>query len=134
MQHLTLEQIMSAVEEAFDSEVMATVGDHFGSPSAHLEGKEAFLQLLREKLKMREFIAQDKTKSKDDTGRFNMSMVLRVSKDTFGTDRFDIVEIQNMIDQGQITVQPTGVANYLMLRKSDEKVIAEIEQFTQKKR
>lgn len=125
---------MAAVEDAFDHEVMATVGDYFGSPSAHLEGKEEFLRMLREKLAIREFIAQDKAKSKDDTGRFNMSMKLRVSKDTSGVDRFGMVEIQNMIDQGQITIQPGGVANYLMLRKPDGKVIAEIEQLTSKKR
>lgn len=134
MQHLTLEQIMEAVKDAFDSEVFTTVGDHFGSPSAHLEGKEAFLQMLREKLRTREFIACDKTKSKDDTSRFNMSMKLRVSKDSSGVDRFDMVEIQSLIDQGQMTIQPGGVANYLMLRKSDGKVIAEIEEFTMPKR
>jgi len=53
----TLGQIISLVEEAFVEEIHASVGDHFGSPSAYIEGKEAFLQVLRESRPKRQNIS-----------------------------------------------------------------------------
>lgn len=47
---LTAKQIVDLVKEAFDDNVFASVGDHFGSPSAHLEGKENFIKALESKL------------------------------------------------------------------------------------
>jgi hypothetical protein len=50
MQHLSLEELLQLAEEAFSEEVFASLGDYFGSPSAHVEGKEEFLKSLRKKI------------------------------------------------------------------------------------
>lgn len=50
----SVQDILDMVKETFDDEVTATVGDHFGSPSAHLEGTEAFMKKLTDKLMEKE--------------------------------------------------------------------------------
>ncbi len=47
----TVEQVIELVKQAFDENVSASVGDYFGSPSAHIEGKDNFLKDLETKLK-----------------------------------------------------------------------------------
>lgn len=50
MKDLSKEELLKLVDECFTSEVFAEVGYMFGSPSAHIEGKDKFLALLSEKL------------------------------------------------------------------------------------
>lgn len=52
MKQLTIETIIEMVDEVFSEEISCQVGDHFGSPSAHIDGREKFLQRLRERLEV----------------------------------------------------------------------------------
>lgn len=45
-----MQDLIKLIGDTFSEEVHATVGDHFGSPSAHIEGKDEFLKKIEEKL------------------------------------------------------------------------------------
>jgi hypothetical protein len=48
---MSIQEIMEIVKTAFDEEISAEVGNHFGSPSAHIAGKDVFLSKIEEQLK-----------------------------------------------------------------------------------
>ena len=50
-QTMSIQEIMEIVKTAFDEEISAEVGNHFGSPSAHIAGKDSFLSKIEEQLK-----------------------------------------------------------------------------------